>query len=215
MPLNGTHPVFAALAFVDPQQFLLQVHVLDIETAQLLIAQPGGVKHFQQRPVTIANERLGVRRFDQAAGFLRRQDVPGQAVRLPGQPQALGRVAGDVALLRQKSEEVADGNEDVILRADAAGRALECGRVKDPALKVLHNIGRDRLRVGDFDFGQKFGEAVEVKLMHLARGGRVVEQFQLLQVAVEQHVKERDSDGMGFKTEFVYGCIASAPPLRA
>ena len=58
---QGHHAVFAALAPVDPQQFLLQVHVGHIQVAQLGFADAGGVKHFEQRPVAVADERAACR----------------------------------------------------------------------------------------------------------------------------------------------------------
>ena len=190
---QGHDAVFAALALVDAQQFLLQVHVRHVQVAQLLLADAGGVKHFEQRPVAVADQRLRVRRFNDAAGLLRRQDVFGQRVRLAGQPQAFGRIAGEITFLRQELEKIADGDDDVVLRADAARRALPGRLVKNPALKVLQRRGRDGLHVGQLDLGQKLGEAVEVKLVHAQRVRRVVEHFQLLPVAVEQHV-----EGQGF-----------------
>ena len=51
---QGHNAVFSALAAVDAQQFFLKVHVVHGQVAQLGLADAGGVKHFEQRPVAVA-----------------------------------------------------------------------------------------------------------------------------------------------------------------
>ena len=91
---NGVTRSLAALAVVDPQQAFLQVHVGHGEVAQFLVADAGGVKHFQDGPVAVAQNRGGVHALNDALGLLGRQHVPGQAARLAGILDALGRDRG-------------------------------------------------------------------------------------------------------------------------
>ena len=134
--------IFRAFAAVDPQQFFLELHVGDAKIHQLLFADAGRVKHFEDGAITIAEHTLHVGRFDDLARLLGREHVARKRLRLAGVSERRGRIAGDQVFREQKFEEAFDRGQDAVLIRDAASRGAIGRLAKVPALEVVQCASR-------------------------------------------------------------------------
>ena len=185
-PGERHHAVFVELAAVDAQHAFLKVHVVDGQVHQLAFADAGGVERFQNRPVTIAKQTAGVRRLNDFARLLRREDGSGQRVRRAGQRQRPGHVLRDIAFDFQEPEEAPQRVHGLVLVTDGTGRAPAGGQIKQVALMVGQRAAGDGRNLGDVLLAQKFGEAPQMQHAPDDGSRREVEDFQLLPVTLNQ-----------------------------
>jgi len=114
------HPVFGSLAVVHPQQAFLQVHVGHGEIAQFLVADAGGVQHFQDGPVPVAQNRGVVHALNDALGpFTRPAPLTGRFAGLSA--SRLGTVMLAVMITKIREETLAATATLALFGPDAHG----------------------------------------------------------------------------------------------
>ena len=79
---EGNDAVVAALAVVDAQEFVFEVHVGDGEVEEFALADAGGVEDFEDCAVAVAEEGARVGSLDDGDGLGGAEDFAGEAVGL-------------------------------------------------------------------------------------------------------------------------------------
>ena len=94
-PAQRDHAVLAALALPDHQKPGLQIHVIEREAQKLVAPDTGGVKHFQDHAVTVADGGVDIGLAQQFLDLGLREDRLGQALGRAGIFKIACRVVGD------------------------------------------------------------------------------------------------------------------------
>lgn len=154
--------VFAAFAFADDGDFIVEVHVVDGEREDFLFSDAGGVEDFEDGAVAVAFERGRVGSLDDLAGFLRREDVLGKRIGFAGELERGGGVVGDEPFDVKEREQAANERKDAVLPRHPAGLSRLGGQVKQPALEVAERLRGEHGHVVQFGLGHELGQSVEV-----------------------------------------------------
>lgn len=188
---DGNVTIFPALAQAHAHQAAGEIHIGEFQIAQLIAADAGGVKDFEDGAVAQAERGGHIRHGEHPLDLVRAENDLGQAMLGAGHFEISGGILRQVSVPDEPAKETDDGCEPLALGAGGQRFAVALAVLVEVNLITVNRFPPDATGLMNFP---AFTEMPEVaQLLELAGDGllAVIDRRQMLQVTV------------GFRPEFI------------